>query len=147
MEILYPPQKCYHMKEVIENGGGRGWFPFWTRVFEARARGRSAQPSNYHYPELPPRHLPCAALREGAGGWRSLRLAVGARARPLPPPPARRQGGVSVAELHEHLAPYAATCDYPSCLAWKQQLEAFPDAKARGQRPGCTRAQHVCSAA
>jgi len=40
------------------------------------------------------------------------------------------QGEVSVAQLREHFVSggYVASCDYPSCLFWKQQLAAFPDA-------------------
>lgn len=35
-----------------------------------------------------------------------------------------------MAQLREHFVSggYVASCDYPSCLFWKQQLEAFPDA-------------------
>jgi len=35
---------------------------------------------------------------------------------------------VSAEEFKAHFEPYAATCDYPSCLFWKEQLAAFPEA-------------------
>ena len=53
------------------------------------------------------------------------------------PPDSRRaarraaQREVSREELRAHFVDggYAASCDYPSCLFWKEQLAAFPDAK------------------
>ncbi len=41
----------------------------------------------------------------------------------------RTQGDVSAERLRAHMAPYASTCDYPSCIYWKEQLAAYPDAK------------------
>ena len=36
LEILYNGAPCYHMTEVIKNGGPRGWFDFWVEMEKAR---------------------------------------------------------------------------------------------------------------
>ena len=36
LEILYDGAPCYHMTEVIGNGGPRGHFDFWTAATEVR---------------------------------------------------------------------------------------------------------------
>ena len=132
LERLYGA-KCYHMTEVIENGGPFGWFDFWTDVSAVRKPVGALLKRGTQYtdectgklttsPSVLPGQGHHGAATSTHGRLRKHHRLPGALYLYLRPSPA-----ITPEKNPPDSGVFSVT--FQACMYWKQLLEAYPDAK------------------